>query len=54
MTTIFKKTVDSIYTFLLADAAGEFTASPGYKACFVLLSIAMLALATYAFVFMQS
>lgn len=54
MTTIFKKTVDNIYSFLLADAVGEFTASFSYKLLFVFLTIAMCSSAVYAMLFMQS
>jgi hypothetical protein len=54
MTTIFKKTVDNIYSFLLADAAGEFAASFRYKVVFVFLALAMFSSAAYAVIFMQS
>jgi hypothetical protein len=54
MTTIFKKTVDNIYSFLLADAAEEFTASFRYKVIFVFLAAAMFTCAAYAVLFMQS
>ncbi|MGB6036666.1 MAG: hypothetical protein WBG42_10400 [Cryomorphaceae bacterium] len=54
MTTMFKKTVDNIYAFLLADAAEEFTASFRYKAIFVFLAAAMCSSAAYAVLFMQS
>jgi len=54
MTTIFKKTVDNIYSFLLADAVGEFTASFRYKVLFVSLAFAMVSFAAYAMIFMQS
>ncbi len=54
MTTIFKKTVDNIYAFLLADAAGEFAASFRYKVLFVFLAIVMCSSAAYAMLFMQS
>jgi len=54
MTTIFKKTVDSIYAFLLADAAGEFAASFRYKTLFVFLVLALSSSAAYAMIFMQS
>ena len=52
MTTIFKKTVDNIYTFLLADAAEELNASFLYKTIFVLLVAAMCSSAAYAVLFM--
>ena len=54
MTTFFKKTVDNLYSFLLADAAGEFYASFRYKVIFVFLAFAMLSSAAYAMIFMQS
>lgn len=54
MTTIFKKTVDNIYSFLLADAADEFAASFRYKALFVFLAVALFSSAAYAMLFMQS
>jgi len=54
MTTIFKKTVDNLYSFLLADAAGEFAASFRYKVLFVSLAIALCSSAAYAMLFMQS
>ncbi|MFT4771304.1 MAG: hypothetical protein ACJAZC_001823 [Cryomorphaceae bacterium] len=54
MTTIFKKTVDVIYAFLLADAVEEFSASFRNKALFVFLVFAMFSSAAYAMIFMQS
>jgi len=54
MTAIFKKTVDGIYSFLLADAAGEFNASTSYKTLFIFLAVTMVASAAYAVAFMPS
>lgn len=54
MTTIFKKTVDNIYAFLLADAVGEFSASFRYKLFFVFVAIALFSMATYAVFFIPS
>ena len=54
MTSILKKTVDRIYSILLADAVGEFSASFKYKLFVVLLAFAMSSSAAYAILFLQS
>ena len=54
MTSILKKTVDRIYSVLLADAVGEFSASFKYKLFVVLLAFAMSSSAAYAILFLQS
>lgn len=54
MTTILKKTVDSIYSFLLADSGEDLSNSFVKRALFVFLVLAMFSSAAYAMIFIQA